>query len=64
MRDLTRKKQIYGELNGILTGHLLEVFSGVTKKDEALEILAEMKAEIMPAVAEIDKAAAQIRKSR
>ncbi len=64
MRDLTRKKQIYSELNGILTGLLLEVFSGVTKKDEALGILAEMKAEIMPAVAEIDKTAAQIRKSR
>lgn len=63
MGDLSREEQITKEMNGVLTGLLLEVYAGVVKKDEALGVLAEMKAKIMPAIRAIDKAAEDIRKS-
>ncbi len=61
MGDLTRENEISSELDSILTGLLLEVYAGVTKKEDALEILAAMKAKIMPAIIAIDKTAANIR---
>nr|DAL99068.1 MAG TPA: hypothetical protein [Bacteriophage sp.] len=64
MGSLSREEKISSELNEVLTGLLLEVFSGVTKKEEALELLAEIKARIMPAVRAIDETAAKIQKQR
>lgn len=64
MGNLSREEKISSELNEVLTGLLLEVFSGVTKKEEALELLSEIKARIMPAVRAIDEMAAQIQKQR
>lgn len=61
MGSLTRKEQINRELNNVLTGLLMEVFSGVTKKKDALELLEAMKAEVMTAVRAIDETADNIR---
>lgn len=62
MGNLSREEQITKEMNGVLTGLLLEVYAGVVKKEEALEILAAMKEKIMPAIRAIDKAADDIRR--
>lgn len=61
MRD--REEQICRDLNEVLTGLSLEVFAGVTKKEDALELLEAMKAEIVPAIWAIEKTAAQIQNS-
>lgn len=64
MGNLSREEKVSSELNEVLTGLLLEVFSGVTKKEEALELLSEIKAQIIPAIRAIDETAAQIQKQR
>lgn len=64
MGDLSREEQINRELNDVLTGLLLEVFSGITKKEDALEILSEMRAKIEPAIKAIDETINKIKQER
>ena len=61
MGDLTRENEISSELDSILTGLLLEVYAGVTKKEDSQQILGAMKSKKMTAIIAIDKTAANIR---
>lgn len=62
MGDLSREEKISRELNETLTRILMEVFSGITKREDALELLAAMKAQIIPAIEAIDKTVESIQK--
>lgn len=55
MSELSREEKIGDELNEVLTGILMEVFAGVTSKEDGLSVLNEMRSIIYVAIKAIDR---------
>lgn len=55
MGELSREEKIGDELNEVLTGILMEVFAGVTSKEDGLSVLNEMRSIIYVAIKAIDR---------
>lgn len=55
MGELSRGEKIGDEMNEVLTGILMEVFAGVTSKEDGLSVLNEMRSIIYVAIKAIDR---------